>query len=164
MTEDEDLEKDVAQLRAKWFGADAAPRRALDAEEEAVAARWLGKHEAARLATTRSGERFRYRPTVVIAHYGYIPFSEGTHALHPLGDYFYLEVFKLGRKHTLFQGDRASCLKAVERLRSMGISVSRVGSERSPEEISPLGSATPSRHQRPSQRKVILDQLKGWRA
>lgn len=164
MIDDDDLESDVARLRAKWFGKGSTPPKALDAEEEAVAAKWLGRSEAARLARTRSGERFRpQRPAVVVAHYGYIPPAESPLSAVPLGDYWYLEVFKLGKKYTLYKGGRAGCLDAVSRLQRMRINVTRVGSERAPEELSPPAAALPSRQRRPSQRKAILEQLKGWR-
>lgn len=159
----DDLEADVARLRAKWFGPGSTPTRVLDPEEEAVAARWLGKTEASRLART-TGER-RYRPPVVIGHYGYIPrvreayYDNFTSAL-AVGDYWYVEVFRGAEKETVFKGERDSCLQAVARLQRMGISVTRVGSERSPEEMAPSPRSKPAR----SRRFEVMEQLSRFRA
>lgn len=135
----DDLDKDVASLKAKWFGDGYTPPAALDSQEEAIAAKWLGKTEARKLASTSNGKR--YRPPVVLAHWGYIPearedrYSATLFSLVPLGGYFYCEVFSNGSRETIFEGDKMGCLRAVSRLQKMGISVTRVGSEKSPEEI-----------------------------
>lgn len=157
----DDLDQDVARLKAKWFGEGAALPRALDAEEESIAAKWLGRTEARKLATTGNGKR--YRPPVVLAHYGYIPAMREARDAHfsmLLGDYWYLEVFTGSQKETVFQGEKMGCLKAVSRLQRMGISVTRVGSERAPEELAPRRSVRPAR----SKKFAIMDELKGYRA
>lgn len=156
--DDDDLEADVARLREKWFGADAKPIKALDAEEQAVAAKWLGKTEARKLSETRNGKR--YRPPVVLGHYGYIPLARSEWwSSGIVGDYWYLEVFRGGEKETVYEGERMGCLKAVARLQRMGISVTRVGQERSPEELAPPVRAKPER----SKRFAAMEHLKGFR-
>lgn len=159
----DDLEQDVARLKEKWFGAGTTPPRALDLEEEAIAAKWLGKTEAQKLASTRGGKK--YRPPVVLAHWGYIPSSRESR-YDPAtggfvqGDYWYCETFRGTEKETLFAGDKIGCLKAVDRLQKMGISVTRVGQERAPEEIHGHPKIKPGR----SKRFAIMNQLKEFGA
>lgn len=152
-----DLEADVARLRAKWFGVDAAPLRRLDADEEAVAAKWLGRSEADRLARTAHGRA--YRPAVVTGHYGYICELREDWRTPPKAGYWYVEVFRGAEKQTVFEGDRASCTQAISRLTRMGIEVTRVGSERSPEELTPPSTPKQAR----SKRFAIMELLKGFR-
>lgn len=156
---EDDLETDVARLRDKWFGKGATPVKALDADEEAVAAKWMGKEAAHKLANTRAGER--YRPPVVTARYGYIPEADaGPWSAKALGDYWYVEVTRDGRKHTLFEGDRTGCLQALAKLQRMRVPVTRIGSERSPDELSPPARSKPQ----PSARHDILKRLGSFRA
>lgn len=152
----DDLDQDVARLKAKWFGAGVTPPRALDAEEEAIAARWLnlGSKEARKLATTTGGRQ--YRAPIVLAHWGYIPaVREDWRTLGKPG-YFYVETFRGSEKATLFEGDKIGCMKAVDRLQKMRVSVTRVGQERSPEEIHGYAKPKPAR----SKRFAIMDQLR----
>lgn len=151
---EDDLEADVARLRAKWFGPGASLPKALDAEELAVATKWMGRHAANKLANTRNGQR--YRPPVVTVRWGYIPAADDGW----LGGYFYIEVTRDGRKHNLFKGDRMACLQVVARLERMNVQVTRIGSERSPEELAPLARSKPQ----PSARHDILKRLGSFRA
>lgn len=156
----DDLDEDVARLKAKWLAAGVTPPRALDAEEEAIAARWLslGPTEARKLATT-TGDR-RYRPPVVLAHWGYIPTVRDDWRTVAKPGYFYVETFRGSEKATLFEGDKIGCMKVVDRLQRMRVSVTRVGQERSAEELHGYAKAPPVR----SARFAILDQLKDFRA
>lgn len=153
----DDLEADVARLKAKWFGANAAQLRRLDADEEAVAAKWLGRSEADRLARTAHGRA--YRPAVVTGHYGYIPEVREDWRTHPKAGYWYVEVFRGAEKQTVFEGDRAGCTQTISRLTRMGILLTRVGAERSQEEITPPARAKPER----SKRFAMMEQLKGFK-
>lgn len=152
--DDDDLKADVERLSAKWI--DGAPKRSnLDDEERAIAARLLGsKREADRLASasTKKPYRYRERRPVVAVHYGYIPRGQTDWwGIGSLGDYWYIEIFRNGRKYELMRGDRPECVAAVSRLQRMGFPTTLVGDV--PAVISvpkPTG---------PSRRKQVMDQV-----
>jgi hypothetical protein len=151
---EDDLEADVARLRDKWFGTGVSPVKTFEAEDNAVAGKWIGKAAAHKLANSRDGER--YRPPDVTARYGYIPEADGgTRSPRPLGNYWYVEVTRDGRNHTVFEGDRTGCLQALSMLERMRVPVMRIGSERSPDEMSPPARSKPH----PSARHDILKRL-----
>tara|TARA_R100000365_G_C2746354_1_gene75600 strand:+ start:871 stop:1350 length:480 start_codon:yes stop_codon:yes gene_type:complete len=118
-----------AQLREKW-GDIIAPRN-LTPEEEVVAAKLLGKHEARKLADTPRGERYKYRPRrarQVRAEYYYVPPME--HRFLPSshdGDFWAIDVIQDGRRRRFAELGWDKCRFAVKAMESFKIKVDFIG-------------------------------------
>lgn len=110
----DDLAALEEKLREKW--GDFSPK-ALDPDDEAIAARLLGKSEAKRLANTPSGARFKYRRPKVRAEYFWVPAYE--HPRLPITEsgFWAVDVLEDGRRRRFYEGTWELCrfiVKAME--------------------------------------------------
>ncbi|NGP18892.1 hypothetical protein [Devosia aurantiaca] len=163
-----DLDHMEARLRELW--AVTIPRSALAAEDRAAAERLLGKTEAARLAATRRGDRFRYRPRAIQKiEYFWVP-AGGQYTQQDEG--WTIEATQNGVKSILGRVRNSErCSHIVRELKRRGYRVVLVVTEgmkaagvTSGPEVSPRDKAArfaPGKTL-PSKRKDILNRLRGF--
>lgn len=154
VTEEIDLDELERRLREKWQPQAFTP--AVDAEAMSVARQIMDKGNARRLAATRRGDRFRYRPVVTTAEYYVVP----PHPTLPLSGVsgWRIDVFEDGKKRTSTPGlSEESCLRIANMMTRKGIRVRRVETELMRRHASV--PAAPNTRPAPSRRLAMLNQL-----
>lgn len=165
----EGLEAMEVRLRELW--AVTRPRSALAAADRAVAVQLLGKTEAARLAATRRGDRFRYRPQAIQKiEYFWVP-AGGQYEHHEAG--WSIEATQNGVKRILGRLLKSEqCSHLIREFKRRGYRVSLVVTEgMKVAGVTSGPKASPRNAQRrfapgkplPSRRTAIIDQLRGVR-
>lgn len=163
----DDLDEMEQKLRDLW--AVTLPKSALADEDRAVAVKLLGTEGAKRLAATKRGERYRYRPQAIQKiEYHFVPAGDDKPA-YEMG--WTIEATQnhvrriLGRMLT-----HERCGLIVQELKKRGYRVELVITEPMkrchvlsiPREYEQRGPS-PQERREPSKRFAILDQLKGFR-
>lgn len=169
MIDEYDNQLEVMEQRLRELWAVALPKSALADEDRAVAAKLLGKEGAKRLAATRRGERYRYRPQAIQKiEYHFVPAGEDKPAYQ---HGWRMEATQNGERRTIGELlTHERCRFIVGELKARGYRVELVITEPMkrchvlglPQDFEQRGPS-PQQRREPSKRFAILDQLRDFR-